>query len=173
MDLALGISDPQGNYSASEHDLGPSVLASRSFSAVFELAEQIALCESAEEMLAKVYAANIPFLKVSVGSEIAMLMRPKLFWVANTRTVWTHLLIKHGFDYALANEELRLYRDGDQNSKMAYEKWRAIYFTMSDTLDDLRKMADAESKRQKVTPGKYVNLWLDSVANAVYEERAG
>ncbi len=129
-DLALGISDVDGNYSAAEHGLGPKILATRPAMAVLELGKRLAVCYEPKQMVDTIYRANIPNLKIGVGSEIAMMVRPETFWVANTRSIWAHLLVKHSFNYARANEELRLYRDPESASEMNYDLWKGIYLDM-------------------------------------------
>lgn len=172
-ELALGISNPTGNYSAAEHALGPKILSQRSPSAVKNLAQTIVGCNTAKSMLDEIYKANIPWLKVGVGSEMAMLLKPREYWVANTRTVWAHLLLKHNFSLSKANEELQLYRSGDQNSEMAYNIWRAIYLELASSVVGLTARGNVEAARQSVTPGNRQNLWFDSIANALYQEHGG
>jgi len=172
-DLALGITNPTGNYSAAEHSLGPKILSQCPPTAVRDLALSIFRSNTATTMLDAIYNANIPWLKVSVGSEIAMLLKPKEFWVANTRTVWAHLLLKHKFDLSKANEELKLYRSGDQNSEMAYRIWKAIYLEIGSSVIGLTSRANVESKAQNVKPGKRQNLWFDSISTSLYEEHSG
>ena len=172
-DLALGISNPTGNYSAAEHDLGPKILSKRNPAAIRDLALSIARSNTATTMLDEIYKANIPWLKVGVGSEMAMLLKPQEFWVANTRTVWAHLLLKHKFDLSRANEELQLYRSGDQNSEMAYRIWKAIYLELGSSVIGLTARGNIEAAAQNVTPGKRQNLWFDSIANSIYEEHGG
>ena len=172
-ELALGISNPTGNYSAEEHDLGPKILYRSSPTTIRDLALRIINATTATTMLDEIYKANIPWLKVGVGSEMAMLLKPREFWVANTRTVWAHLLLKHKFDLARANEELRLYRSGDQNSEMTYLIWKAIYLEMGSSVIGLAERGSIEAKVQGVTPGKQQNLWFDSIATSLYEEHGG
>lgn len=172
-ELALGLSNPTGNYSAAEHALGPKILSHRSPTAIKILAQTIVGCNTATSMLDEIYQANIPWLKVGVGSEMAMLLKPKEFWVANTRTVWAHLLLKHKFSLSKANEELQLYRSGDQNSEMTYKIWRAIYLELGSSVVGLTARGNIEAARQSVTPGKRQNLWFDSIANALYQEHGG
>jgi len=171
-DLALGISDVDGNYSAAEHGLGPQILAARSASTVLELGNRLAVCSEPKQMVETIYAARVPNLKISVGSEIAMMVRPTTFWVANTRSIWAHLLVKHSFDYAKANEELRLYRDPERTSEMDYRLWKAIYLIMEKDLIRLGEMAEAEAIAQKVKKGSDRNIWFDAIANAIYEKRS-
>jgi hypothetical protein len=172
-ELALGISNPTGNYSAAEHALGPKILSQRSPTAIKSLAQTIVGCDTAASMLDEIYKVNIPWLKVGVGSEMAMLLKPKEFWVANTRTVWAHLLLKHKFALSKANEELQLYRSGDQNSEMAYKIWRAIYLELGSSVVGLTARGNIEAAGQGITPGKRQNLWFDSIANALYQEHGG
>jgi hypothetical protein len=169
--LALGISDGHGNYSARDHKLGPRILAAVTAGDVFRLAEEIMGAPDVRSMLETVYRRNIPFLKVSVGSEIGMMLKPKQFWVVNTRSVWAHLLVKHRFKKGAANEELRLYRDDEQISEMEYNKWRAIGAEMEPTLEDLASRGDIEASRQAVVPGERRNIWSDALASALYDLR--
>ena len=172
-ELALGISNPTGNYSAAEHNLGPKILSKRNPTVIRDLALDIARSTTAKAMLDLIYQANIPWLKVGVGSEMAMLLKPKEFWVANTRTVWAHLLLKHNFSLAKANEELKLYRSGDQDSEMAYRIWRAIYLEIGSSVVGLTARGDIAAISQNVTPGKRQNLWFDSIATALYQDHGG
>lgn len=172
-ELALGISNLIGNYSAAEHGLGPKILSRRPSSAIRVLAQAIVRCNTATAMLDEIYQANIPWLKVGVGSEMAMLLKPQEFWVANTRTVWAHLLLKQKFALPKANEELKLYRSGDPDSEMAYKIWKAIYLELGSSVVGLTARGNIEAAAQNVTPGKRQNLWFDSIANSLYEEHGG
>ncbi|MCH7394778.1 hypothetical protein MMP66_10905 [Acinetobacter dispersus] len=169
--LALGISNTLGNYSASDHDLGPKILASSSISSVFELAQKLQISTDSKSMLSNIYSANISNLKVSVGSEMVMFLKPDLFWVANTRTVWAHLLVKHGFNYSIANEELALYREQDSSSEMEYRKWREIYSLMKPNMIKLAELGDEKANRHQIKRGKIRSLWFDAISNALYEQR--
>jgi hypothetical protein len=160
-----------GNYSAHEHNLGPKILSGVDPLAIFQLAQNFMMCLDSAEMLTAIYNRRISYLKISVGSEIAMMIRPNTFWVANTRSVWAHLLAKHKFSYKKANEELALYRNDDEDSEMHYEKWRALYFAMRENLVDIGRRGDAQAAKQKVKAGKVQNIWFDAIANALYEQR--
>ena len=122
-------------------------------------------------MVDTIYSARIPNLKISVGSEIAMMVRPETFWVANTRSIWAHLLVKHSFDYVKANEELRLYRDPERSSEMDYRLWKSIYIVMEKDLIRLGQLGETEAIAQKVKRGEDRNIWFDAIANAIYEKR--
>jgi hypothetical protein len=127
--LALGISDPTGNYSAVEHGLGPKILGTNinAEKQVFNLADKFLTLNSARIVPEMVKAANLKYLQIGVGSEVSCMINPKVCWVANTRTIWAHLVIKHADNVGKANDELRLYREADVTSKMAYENWSAIH----------------------------------------------
>jgi hypothetical protein len=170
-ELVLGIADRQGNYSASEHRLGPRILASKSPSAISKLGKSLLSCRDAKEAVDTIYRARISYLKISVGSEIAMMVKPDAFWVANTRTIWAHLLVSHDFNYDDANEELALYRDPERESEMEYRIWKDIYPRMQQTLTRLGELGDEESKRRKVRAGSLRNIWYDAIANEIYEHR--
>jgi hypothetical protein len=173
-ELTLGItSDGQGNYSARDHALGPQILSNTSPKDIYILASDLIDLDDPREMLRTIYDRNIPYLKVSVGSEIAMMMKPQTFWVANTRSVWAHLLVKHNFNYRIANEELSLYRDDEEESEMHYRKWREICLVMKQTLVELGKRGDKQASKQRMQVGKIRNIWHDAIANALYEERFG
>ena len=81
VEQALGISASDGNYSASEHGLGDRILLGRTSQPIFALGSRLADCLTATAMLDSIYAASIPWLKVSVGSEMAMMLKPSTFWV--------------------------------------------------------------------------------------------
>lgn len=169
--LALGINDPSGNYSAAEHHLGARILNENSPNSVFKLARSLYGCNSALDIPKTIRAHSLKYLKISIGSEMAMMLRPDIFWVANVRTVWAHLLIKHGDNYKLANEELQLYRDADATSEMEYRKWEEIYNLLEISLVRLHDLGIKEALRQKIAYGDLKYLWADAVANALYDLR--
>jgi len=173
LDLALGISEAEGNYSAREHELGPQILsANRTTAPIIKLAQSFLSETDPQKMIATIYAENIKFLKVSVGSEMAMMLKPNNFWVANVRTVWTHLLLKHDFDLRKANEELKLYRSQELTSEMEYQVWKAIYSLMPPSIRKVCEKGNAASSKQGSEPGSLSYLWFDAIANSLYEQFA-
>lgn len=169
--LALGISDPLGNYSASEHQLGPQVLANNSVSSVCKLARKFVSGDLGVSHLPRaIYEANLPYLKISVGSEMASLLMPAKYWVGNVRTIYSHLVIKHEGDWERANEELELYRIEDTSSEMAYKIWRDIYLSMEHSLNVIERIAAIRASQQDVKVGKQRHIWVDAVCNSIYEE---
>ncbi|MCK4532644.1 hypothetical protein KAU39_02560 [bacterium] len=165
--LALGITDPMGNFSADEHNLGPQILTQNRSESIVKLAQNLRCCLDVSHIPDTIYKANLNNLKISVGSEMAMMLRPQDFWVANVRTIWAHLLIKHECDRKKANKELELYRDNDMNSKMAYELWKYIYLSMETHLNKIYK----EVKIMKKAPEQFKYLWIDSICNQCYERK--
>lgn len=170
VELAVGVSDPLANYSAYEHQLGPRILDSNSISAVFGLAQKLADPKLKVTHVPKIiYEANLPYLKIGVGSEIACLLQSNRFWVGNVRTIWSHLVIKHKGDWERANEELGLYRIGDVSSEMNYQIWRDIYLSMEPSLDVIGRIAEGWAQEQNIKPGKLKYIWIDALCSALYE----
>jgi hypothetical protein len=173
--LALGITNSLGNYSADEHKLGPRILVqnTNATNRVFNLGQALLSCLSVQDIPSTVYNAQMSQLKISVGSEMALMLRPDDFWVGNVRTIWAYLLIKHNWDYNIANEELELYRDDDISSEMAYQKWKAIYLSMRTNLDILVNLGNQYAVQERIKPGNLKYLWVDAIANALYEYDEG
>lgn len=105
-DLLLGISDPTGNYSANDHKLGPQIIAgnSNAKAQVVALGRRFIDLTSARTVPELIRNAALRYLKIGVGSEASCMVNPKVCWVANTRTIWTHLVIKHADDFARATK---------------------------------------------------------------------
>jgi len=116
-----------------------------------------------------IYEKGIANLKISVGSEIAMMLKPNVHWIGNKRTVWAHLLVRHEMNEATANEALRLYYDGDDESPMAYNIWRDLYLAVGPDLVVLGQQASVEAERQNVQPGTLRYLWADAVSTFLFD----
>jgi hypothetical protein len=172
VNLALGIDDAYGNYSAADHDLGPRILSVRSGASVFKLGSALATARSEKDVQRMIYHANIPYLKIGVGSEMAMLLQPEFHWVANTRSIWSHLLVKHR-SLSKANEELKLYRTGSQDSEMAYKVWCAVHTEMMPNFKKLASAGYLIADEQRVEPGPNAYIWADAIASALYEKYVG
>jgi hypothetical protein len=172
VNLALGITSPAGNYSAHEHRLGPMILNESTHDDVFELATEIDTCQNPRELPQLIYQSRLPYLKISVGSEIAMMLKPDVHWVGNVRTIWSHLLIKHKGDRHRANQELKLYRDNDRESEMDYQIWKEIYPQLEANLLEVGRLADAAAAAQNVTPGPLRFMWPDAVASFLFDQFA-
>lgn len=172
VDLALGIDDPYGNYSAADHALGRRILEQRSKNSIFALGCALSTAARAQDVQRIIYQAGIPYLKIGVGSEMAMLLQPEVHWVANTRSIWSHLLLKHR-SVALANEELKLYRDGSEESEMAYKMWCSVHLDMKKNFDNLAAEGDKVAAERGGETGEIKYLWADAIANALYEKLVG
>ncbi|WP_230969749.1 hypothetical protein [Nitrogeniibacter aestuarii] len=172
VDLALGISDPAGNYSAAEHGLGPQVLSNSRPDSVFALARDLDALSDSNHVPDTIYRANLPYLRISLGSEMAMMLRPEAFWVGNVRTVYSHLLLKHHGNQTLADEELRLYRepDGARPSQMEYRIWRDIYLALESSLREISRMGHEEAQRQNAQSGTELFIWADTICSHLYEK---
>lgn len=168
-ELALGISDPVGNYSAEEHNLGPKIVYenSRAHQRVFDIATDFMALTNGRQVPPLIRTLALSHLKIGVGSEISCMVHPEVCWVANTRTIWTHLVFKHD-DIALANEELRLYRDNDITSAMAYAKWRALHHDVVTSMRQIATDGFTLATAKRVKPGSITFLWADAIASALY-----
>jgi hypothetical protein len=173
--LLLGISDAAGNYSADEHKLGPRVLSTNhnAEQRVVALAGTFITLASARDVPAVIKRTRLHHLGIGVGSEASCMLNPGVCWVANTRTVWAHLLVKHNDNVVKADEELRLYRDGDETSEMAYAKWAAIHATLEVALTRIGEDGQELAKRASVEPGTMTYLWADAIAAFLYAAYRG
>lgn len=171
-ELALGITDRNGNYSAAEHGLGPKILGSNSnaLQRVFDLASSFKSVKQGTDVPVHIRAASMSYLWIGVGSELSCMMNPKVCWVANSRTIWAHLLIKHNDNYRKADEELALYRIDDTSSEMYYKIWAGIHKILDTAMTRLATMGVQQAKAHGVAPGSLKYLWADAVANALYAE---
>jgi hypothetical protein len=172
VNLALGITNPAGNYSASEHGLGPRILDENSHQDVFNLATEIEVCPNTHHLPDLIYRHRLPYLKISVGSEIAMMLKPKVHWVGNVRTIWSHLLIKHKGTRSRANQELKLYRDDQRDSEMDYLIWRDIYIALEPNILTVGRLASEAAAAHNVTPGPLRFMWSDAVASYLFDQFA-
>lgn len=170
--MAVGFSDPDANYSASEghRPLGPDILNSNMNAErqIFELAGRFIPLTDARQVPELIRAAQIKYLFIGVGSEISCMMNPQICWVANRRTIWTHLVVKHADNVGKADAELELYRDSDETSEMAYSKWAAIHAELRVALTRVAEAGDILSRNAKIPSGNIIFLWADAIASHLY-----
>jgi hypothetical protein len=169
-DRSLGIADPTGNYSAAEHGLGPKILGTNlnAERRVFDLATKFLTLNNARSVPELIRAAQLKYLQISVGSEISCVVNPEVCWVANTRTIWTHLVIKHADNVGKADEELKLYREADVTSEMAYLYWCAIHAELGVALTRVSEIGRGLARKAGVEPGDVSYLWADAIASYLY-----
>jgi hypothetical protein len=186
VNLALGISDPDGNYSASEHHLGPMIIAQSAPAVVFRLAQALDVCER-NEIPNTIYSREIPYLKISVGSEMSMMLRPNEFWVGNIRTYWTHILVANQWNVRIANEAVdllnrpverrgqRVERRGQQaerrEARLEYNLWRELYLNVENSLLEIARIGNEVAQSQRVELGGNTFMWADAIATSLYERR--
>jgi hypothetical protein len=101
-----------------------------------------------------------------------MMLKPDTYWVGNVRTIWSHLLVKHGGERSKANQELALYKDGERESEMYFPIWRDIYLRLDQDLLAIGLQAAEVATERGVTPGPLRYMWADAVANSLYERFA-
>ena len=169
-ELAIGLSEAAGNYSAAEH---PKIQVSiptnlNWYGRVVNLAKQFVPLRDAEQVPALIERARLDYLKISVGSEISCMVNPQVCWVCNRRTIWTHLAWTR--DIREAQQLLEAFKLGDADSEMAYSNWAAGFH--SELGKSLRQVAEEGGRRSReanVQPGEFVFLWADAMASQVYD----
>jgi hypothetical protein len=173
--LALGISNPSGNYSSVEHGLGPKILGSnaKAEARILALAKNFSQLDRARIVPELIRNARLKYLQIGVGSEISCMINPKVCWVANTRTIWTHLVIKHNDNIGKADQELALYREADVTSEMAYQMWAAIHAELDVALTRVGEIGKQLAKSAGIVPGDITYLWADAIASALYDRYHG
>ena len=164
VELALGIENNDGNYSASLHGLGHKILDSSSRDSVFACATAIDGCEHAEQLPKEIRHQGLRWLAISVGSEMATMLQPQTRWIANVRTIWWHLLLKHKGRLRDVNFELKAYRNADPGSEMHYQLWEYIYLALEESMLKLNDIATKTAKSQGVPSGRFPFLWADATA---------
>jgi hypothetical protein len=78
-------------------------------------------------------------------------------------------VVKHGDNLAKADEELKLYRDADVTSEMAYHMWSAIHAELDVALTRIAKLSQQYSVEAGVDPGAVIYLWADAIASHFYD----
>ena len=170
IDLLLGISDPSGNYSAAEHGIGPKVLDQniRVEGRLLEVVTQFLSLTNAHEVPPIIRGASLRYFQIGVGSEASCMVNPQFCWVANVRTIWTHLVYKH--DFSTADDALDLYQEADVASEMAYRQWQALHAELADTIPQILEEGVKLAKHANVIPGPIRYLWVDAIANQLYAD---
>lgn len=172
VELLLGISDASGNYSAAEHGIGPKIMAGNSNveQRLLEVVKQFLALSNAHEVPPIIHAARIKYFQIGVRSEVSCMVNPHFCWIANVRTIWTHLVYKHDDNFLKADQELGLYRESDVASEMTYQMWRALHAELAGTITRISEQGTKLSKESGVFPGSIRYLWADAIANHLYED---
>lgn len=169
--LLVGVSDVHGNYSARDHNLGPRILKENPNSRrrLHDVASQFLELDNARKVPEIIRGAGMKYFQIGVGSEASCMLNPTVCWITNTRTVWAHLVMKHGGDVSLANDELELYYDGDRDSEMAYENWRVIHREMAGSLDEMTRISMEYVDGDALERECLNYLWSDAISSALYD----
>lgn len=170
-ELAVGLNDSTGNYSANQYGLGGPILKNNRNSQmqIFKLAGQFLKLKSARTVPEIINKAQIAYLGIGIGSEISCMMNPSICWVANTRTTWAHLVIEYDDNIGTANEALKLYRSSDTTSKMAYQIWADMHARLETSMTRLYEMGRPEALRFGIEPSQAKYLWADAISNNLYD----
>jgi len=166
--LAVGNGDDAGNYSAAEHHLAPRILANLNAERrIFDLAGEFIRMKDAAAVSAVIRRAGLNYLGIGVGSELSCMVNPDVCWVCNVRTIWTHIAWESGT--ANAEDALKLFREGDAASEMAYVDWAEEYHPLLGySLIHIAKDAERYCIKAGVTPGTVTFLWADAIAGHAY-----
>ncbi len=175
VDLLLGISNPSGNYSAAEYGIGPKVLAENLNveKRLLTIANQFLAITNAHEVPPIIRSAGLKYFQIGVGSEASCLLNPKHCWVANVRTIWTHLVQKHDDSFEKADEELQLYRESAVESEMSYQMWRTLHAELAGTITRTAEQGAKLAIECGIQPGLTRYLWADAMASQLYDDRHG
>ncbi len=168
-DLALGMTTPTGNYSASEHGLGPKILESNpnAKGRIYSLAGKFIPLKDASTVPQLIREENLKYLRIGVGSELSCMMNPTVCWVCNKRTIWLYLAQTQGL--CKANEALQLFNEHD-DSPMAYESWQDAYHP--ELGPELKRVSEEGAKvatSRGAVPGDVPFLWADAIASNAFD----
>jgi hypothetical protein len=172
VDLLLGITDHSGNYSAAEHGIGPKILAGNSNveQRLLAVVDQFLVQTDAHKIPPIIRSAGIRYFQIGVGSEASCMVNPQYCWVANSRTIWTHLVHKHDDSFSKADEALELYRESDVDSEMTYQMWEALHAELAGTITRISEQGTKLAKQAGIVPGPIRYLWADAIANQLYSD---
>ena len=165
--LALGIRDGAANYAASTHQLGPKILRAGRESRVVDLAGRLKDAENAEAVLLAIRSAGIPWLKIGVGSEMAMMLSPERHWAVNIRTVCWHQLTIDGDNWKSLADQKELYARGLE-SEIDYSLWESLFPELRGSLRRLYKLGSMAARRTGPDPGDKTYLWADALASRMF-----
>jgi hypothetical protein len=172
VDLALGIENEYGNFSARLNDLARPILEHNTRRRIFEFGRKLEAWKNPATLPDLVYEQNLPYLKVGVGTEMAALLRPKDCWVTNIRTLWMHLVVKTGGDTRRATEALGLYtssRGDGGDDDYEYKYWRDLHPLVGRDLMRVAELSVPLAEAGQATIGEYPLLWADSIAAMLFE----
>jgi hypothetical protein len=126
---------------------------------LLEVVTQFLSLTNAHEVPPIIRGARLLYFQIGVGSEASCMINPQFCWVANVRTIWTHLVYKH--DFSTADDALELYREANVTSEMAYEQWQALHAELADTIPQIFDEGSKLAKQANVIPGPIRYLWAD------------
>ena len=126
---------------------------------------QCLLNSEANELRDVLFQRNPLFgLGISIGSEIACMLKPDTFCVTNVRTVYTEAYSRTG-SIEHANELIELYRDKKQ-SEIDYNVWVKLHPFVGEKLRGLITHIENVdiTKEQK----QYPYLYADCIASSLF-----
>lgn len=176
VDIAIGINEaiPNGNYSASEHSLGERIISSNHdvYNRIFHFAQEVYQAHQRLNIPRIIRGLDLSYLKISVGSEIATMLRPDIYWVANVRTLWTQAYINNNFSINSANEYIKVLRQkpDPQDIRDDYNMWASLYPTLENSLREISRIGNDYA--DKSAPTNNIFLWADAISSELFAQRA-
>ncbi len=168
---ALGIRNEHGNYSAREHGLGEKIFVNpNAAERIFKLAAEFEACQSPYEIPLLIQSAALKYLKIGVGSELSCMMKPSMFWVANTKSIWAHYVVVENGAFGRANDLLPYYGGFDLGADIAYKNWADIHSSMGISMKKIAEFGTQECPT--FLEGKDDNfsyLWSDAISCNLYD----
>jgi len=173
-ELAIGMTENAGNYSAAEHpSLRPRIAENPNWrERVYSLGTQFRTLTDPDDVRSLITKANLNYLQIGVGSEMSCMVNPNISWVCNVRTIWTHLAWTE--NPGVAEKHLALYRESSSQSAMDYMSWAEVYHPL--LRKTLPEVADEGAKRAKavgIAPKGNLFLWADAIASYAYGKYHG
>lgn len=170
-EFILGLHDVHANYSANSPHLhvGGETIIKGNLISVYDRVIALVHCllnSETDELRDVLFRRNPLFgLGISIGSEIACMLKPDTFWVTNIRTVYTEAYLRTG-SIELANELIGLYRGGRQ-SEIDYNIWVKLHPFVGEKLRELITHIETTyiPKEQK----QYPYLYVDCIASSLFD----
>lgn len=125
---------------------------------MWDLASHFRSLKTPYEVPKLIRQAGLEYLQIGVGSEASCMLNPRVCWVANARTIWTQLVIKHADDFEKADMELRLYRDADTTSEMSYAIWTDLHSELATSMTRIAEEGARLARKAGVAAGSLTYL---------------
>jgi|GEM_PF-4299348 len=175
VNIAIGIDEniTNGNYSASEHNLGEKIIGNNTnvYNRIFSFAQSIYQSQQKINIPKTIRSLGLSYLKISVGSEIATMLKPDTYWIANIRTLWTQAYLNNNFRINDANEYIKIFltQPNSDDIRDDYPMWLSLYPSLETSLREIARIGDQSAQKNLSTNAIF--LWADAICSELYEQR--